>query len=86
MHSSYTDQLHSAGVRAGRDDEGNDGPSSFETPEMNFTTEFITLQMITGIVHAKIRILSLFFYTLLCHSKIITLFLMKIKCNIDSCK
>lgn len=55
MHSSYTDQLHSAGVKAVRDDEANDGPSSFETPEMNFTIEFITMHTITGIVHPKIK-------------------------------
>jgi len=51
---SFSDQLHSAGVKAVRDDDGNDGPSSFETPEMNFTSEFITsMHTITGIVRAS---------------------------------
>lgn len=63
------------------DDEGNDGPSSFETLEINFTTESITMQTITGIVNPKMRILS-FMYTPLCRSKTITFFLMKIKGNI----
>lgn len=62
MLSGYTGQLHSAGVKTVPDDEGNDSPSSFETPEMNVTTEFITMQTITGIVHPKTRILS-FMYT-----------------------
>lgn len=78
MLSSYTDQLRSDDVKTVPDDEGNDGPSSFETPEMTYTTEFITMQSITGIVHSKMRILSLFIYTPLCRSKTIIFFLMKI--------
>lgn len=62
MLSSYTDQLRSDDVKTVPDDEGNDGPSSFETPEMTYTTEFITMQSITGIVHSKMSYIIVIIY------------------------